>query len=69
MITWRKMEIFIQLYVGKNFVDMQRKKLVVELCQVHVFSVGERKVESDGIFGELERKGVEKEIFGGHNLQ
>ncbi len=48
---------------------MQRKKLVVELCQVHVFSVGERKVESDGIFGELERKGVEKEIFGGHNLQ
>jgi len=47
---------------------MQRKKLVVELCQVHAFSVGEGKVESDGVFWELERKGVEKEIFGGHKL-
>jgi hypothetical protein len=56
------------LYVGKNFVDMQRKKLVVELCEIDVFSVGERKVESDGVFWELERKGVEKEIFGGHKL-
>ena len=54
--------------VGKNFFDPGWKELVVELCEIDVFPVGEGKIESDRIFWELESQGVEKEIFGGHKL-